>query len=139
MTQVNLQKAANILGVTTAEILTWQKKKLIKGQKINQVDWLFDLEQLTNLKNNQSPRELKILQTVEPTNYTVIELFAGCGGMALGLENAGLKTQLLVEINQDCVNTLRLNRPQWNVINQDIKKIKFSDFRDKRDIVAGGF
>ncbi|MDJ0523775.1 MAG: DNA (cytosine-5-)-methyltransferase, partial [Microcystis sp. M53600_WE12] len=47
MTQVNLQKAANILGVTTAEILTWQKKKLIKGQKINQVDWLFDLEQLT--------------------------------------------------------------------------------------------
>ena len=91
MTQVNLQKAANILGVTTAEILTWQKKKLIKGQKINQVDWLFNLEQLTNLKNNQSPGELRILQTVEPTNYTVIELFAGCGGMALGLENAGLK------------------------------------------------
>ena len=87
MTQVNLQKAANILGVTTAEILTWQKKKLIKGQKINQVDWLFDLEQLTNLKNNQSPGELRILKTVEPTNYTVIELFAGCGGMALGLEN----------------------------------------------------
>ncbi len=55
MTQVNLQKAANILGVTTAEILTWQKKKLIKGQKINQVDWLFDLEQLTNLKNALSP------------------------------------------------------------------------------------
>ncbi len=53
------------------------------------------------LKNNQSPRELRILQTVEPTNYTVIELFAGCGGMALGLENAGLKTQLLVEINQE--------------------------------------
>ncbi|NCQ84067.1 MAG: DNA (cytosine-5-)-methyltransferase [Microcystis aeruginosa W13-18] len=139
MTQVNLQKAANILRVTTAEILTWQKKKLIKGQKINQVDWLFNLDELTNFKNNQSPRELIILQTVEPTNYTVLELFAGCGGMALGLENAGLKTQLMVEINQDCVNTLRLNRPQWNVINQDIKKIKFSDFRDKIDIVAGGF
>jgi DNA (cytosine-5)-methyltransferase 1 len=139
MTQVNLQRAAHILGVTTKEILSWQKKKLINGQKINQVDWLFNLEELTNIKNKNFSEEFRILQAVESNNYTVIELFAGCGGMALGLENAGIKTQLLVEINQDCVNTLKLNRPHWNVLNQDIKNIVFSDFRDKIDIVAGGF
>ena len=39
--------------------------------------------------------------------YEVIELFAGAGGLALGLERAGLKNKILVEIDKDCVNTLQ--------------------------------
>lgn len=68
--------------------------------------------------------------------YTDIELFAGCGGLALGLENAGLKHELLVEIDKDCVETLKRNRPEWNVINEDISNVDFSSF--KADVVSGG-
>lgn len=71
--------------------------------------------------------------------YKSIELFAGCGGMALGLEMANIDNQLLVEINKDACETLKLNRPNWNVLNQDIKKIDFTEWKDKIDIVTGGF
>ena len=43
------------------------------------------------------------------TKHTVVELFSGCGGLALGFENAGLDTKLLVEVEEDCVNTLKMN------------------------------
>jgi DNA (cytosine-5)-methyltransferase 1 len=68
---------------------------------------------------------------------TVIELFAGAGGMALGLEKAGFETKLLVEYDKDCVATLRKNRPKWNVIHDDIQKVDFKGM--KADVVTGGF
>lgn len=68
---------------------------------------------------------------------TVIELFAGAGGMALGLEKAGFETKMLVEYDKDCVATLRKNRPNWNVIHDDIQKVIFKGM--KADVVTGGF
>ncbi len=68
---------------------------------------------------------------------TVIELFAGAGGLALGLEKAGLKNILLNEIDKDCAKTLSINRPNWNIINKDIKEIDFSNIQ--ADVVTGGF
>ncbi|NEO28852.1 MAG: DNA (cytosine-5-)-methyltransferase, partial [Kamptonema sp. SIO4C4] len=54
-------------------------------------------------------------------------------------ENAGLSNSLLVEVNQDCVNTLKTNCPHWNVIHDDVKNINFSQYNGNVDIVAGGF
>ncbi|MDA1061047.1 MAG: DNA cytosine methyltransferase [bacterium] len=68
---------------------------------------------------------------------TVIELFAGAGGMAIGLEKAGFETKLLVEIDKNCVSTLKKNRPKWNVVEGDIQKIDFKGM--KADVVTGGF
>jgi len=68
---------------------------------------------------------------------TVVELFAGCGGLALGLERAGLKTIFLNEIDKDCINTLRKNRPFWNIISGDVKDITFDGI--SADVVTGGF
>ena len=68
---------------------------------------------------------------------TVIELFAGTGGMALGLEKAGFETKLLVEYDKDCVATLQKNRPKWNVTHDDIHNIDFKGM--KADVVTGGF
>jgi DNA (cytosine-5)-methyltransferase 1 len=67
----------------------------------------------------------------------VVELFAGAGGLALGLENAGLEDTLLVEIDKDCVSTLKKNRPSWNVLAEDIRKVDFKGV--KADVVTGGF
>ncbi len=69
--------------------------------------------------------------------HTVIELFAGAGGLALGLERAGLKTKLLIEIDKDCVATLRKNRPGWNAQQTDIKEFDFTGMT--ADVVSGGF
>ena len=72
-------------------------------------------------------------------NYTVLELFAGAGGLAIGLEKAGLKCIALNEIDRWAAATLRNNRPNWNVLEGDIRNISFSDLYDKVDVVTGGF
>jgi len=69
--------------------------------------------------------------------FSVVELFAGAGGLALGLEKAGLKTIFLNEIDNDCVKTLKKNRPNWNIVSGDIKDISFKGI--KADVVTGGF
>jgi len=59
---------------------------------------------------------------VTPENeYTVIELFAGAGGLAVGMEKAGLKCVALNEVDKWACQTLRENRPNWNVLEGDIK------------------
>lgn len=72
-------------------------------------------------------------------SFTSIELFAGCGGLALGLEKAGFENKLLCEIDNDCVKTLLKNRPKWNVINKDITNVNFKEFKYKIAVVSGGF
>ncbi|MEC4891843.1 MAG: DNA (cytosine-5-)-methyltransferase [Oscillatoria sp. PMC 1051.18] len=83
--------------------------------------------------------EYKILKSERKTNFNVIELFAGCGGMALGLENAGVQTKLLVEIDKNCVNTLLANRPQWQIIHDDVANLDFTEYRREIDIIIGRF
>jgi DNA (cytosine-5)-methyltransferase 1 len=73
------------------------------------------------------------------TEFNVIELFAGAGGLALGLEAAGIKCVALNELNHWAAETLRLNRPNWNVIENDIKNVSFAQYKGKVDIVTGGF
>lgn len=66
-----------------------------------------------------------------------IELFSGAGGLALGLEQAGFEHVALVERDRNACSTLRLNRPHWNLIQEDARNIRFSDFAPV-DLVAGG-
>lgn len=70
---------------------------------------------------------------------TSLELCAGAGGQALGLEKAGFEHEALVEIDSSCCDTLRENRPHWNVIEDDLRvfKERASDFRGV-DLIAGG-
>lgn len=70
---------------------------------------------------------------------TVVELFAGCGGLALGLESAGFEKVCLNEWDSHACSTLRLNRPDWNVIEGDISNIDFTPYNDQADVVSGGF
>jgi DNA (cytosine-5)-methyltransferase 1 len=70
---------------------------------------------------------------------TSVELCAGAGGQALGLEKAGFAHNALVEIDKHCCATLRHNRPEWNVLEEDVRKFKerASDFAGI-DLLAGG-
>lgn len=68
---------------------------------------------------------------------TSVELCAGAGGQALGLEQAGFHHEALVEIDQSACETLRLNRPEWNVFEGDLADFDSSPFKGV-DLVAGG-
>lgn len=70
-------------------------------------------------------------------SLTSLELCAGAGGQALGLEAAGYEHKALVEIEPGFCDTLKKNRPNWNVINADITKFDASKF-EGIDLLAGG-
>jgi DNA (cytosine-5)-methyltransferase 1 len=72
-------------------------------------------------------------------NYTVLELFAGAGGLAVGMEKAGLKCVALNEVDKWACQTLRKNRPHWTVLEGDIKDLDFTEYHNKIDVVTGGF
>lgn len=66
-----------------------------------------------------------------------LELCAGAGGQALGLEGAGFEHAGLVEIEKDFCATLRLNRPRWNVHEMDLRDFNGRPY-EKVDLLAGG-
>lgn len=70
---------------------------------------------------------------------TTIELCAGAGGQALGLEEAGFEPLALVEIDGNACNTLRLNRPDWPVFEADVKTFDATRYADAEpDLLAAG-
>ncbi len=91
-----------------------------------QLDFLFDEPtQATN--------------TLPSQQYKVLELFAGAGGLAIGMEKAGLKCAALNELDHWAAETLRRNRPNWEVLEGDIRGFDFSRFAGEVDVVTGGF
>lgn len=85
------------------------------------------------LSASKETQELPIQQ------YKVIELFAGGGGLALGLEKSGLQCIMLNDVDKWACETLKKNRPNWNVIHEDISKIDFKPYKGEVDIITGGF
>lgn len=68
---------------------------------------------------------------------TSLEICSGAGGQALGLEMAGFKHSALVEIDNAACNTLRENRPAWNVIEGDLHRFDATPYKGV-DLFAGG-
>jgi len=96
-------------------------------KKFEQLGFLFD--EVTKDAANHLPAR----------DYRSVELFAGAGGLALGLEQAGFKCVMLNEIDKAACDTLRTNRPEWNVIEGDVSKINFKPFKGKVELLTGGF
>ncbi len=74
-----------------------------------------------------------------------IELFSGCGGLALGLARAGFEHELMVEWNDDAVATVRYNRQRgiqhvrhWEIQKLDVRSMDWTRFNGRLDLCAGG-
>lgn len=133
---------ADILSVSLRTVNTWAKngnfkiEKNEKGQDGCYSSQLAGIPQIESMISNKWEEE----SVVKPLrNYTSIELFAGCGGLALGMEKAGFKHVLLNEFDKSACATLRKNRPDWNVVEDDIHNISFEEFEGKVDFLSGGF
>lgn len=72
--------------------------------------------------------------------FRSLEICAGAGGQALGLEKAGFKHEAVVEIDRYCCSTLRLNRPGWRVFEKDVRDFTIEDAHQFAgiDLLAGG-
>lgn len=138
---VNVSDASKTLGVSPDTIRRWEKKGLIKAVRSSLNHRLFSLDELHRIHNKvqgtSQDNNFKILKVDKKTKYKVIELFAGCGGTALGFEHAGFEHVLLNENDKNAVATLRENRPDWNVILDDIANVDFKGL--EADVVEGGF
>lgn len=137
----SISEVADMLSVSKETLRRWDKNgKLepirhpINNYRVYHVDQLRAFEQLGFLFQKRNDKAEEPLR-----NYNVIELFAGAGGLALGLEKAGLNCALLNDFDKWACETLKLNRPHWNVIHDDVSQIDFTPYKDKIDILTGGF
>lgn len=140
--EFSLSEVADILGVSKETLRRWDTAGKLVSQRNDENNYRFykkeqlkNFEQAQFLFKSQWSDETKISNNV----YTVLELFAGAGGMALGLEKAGLKSVLLNEIDTHACKTLRKNRPEWNVVEGDVSQVDFTPYRNTVDVLAGGF
>ncbi len=137
-----LSEVADLLGKSKETLRRWDNNGKLKAvrepmsqyrlyrreqlQIFDELDFLFNGEDSGN-------------ESIPAHGYSVLELFAGAGGLAIGMEKAGLKCVALNEIDHWAAETLRVNRPNWRVIEEDIRNVSFESYRNKIDVVTGGF
>jgi len=121
----NIQSLSRVLDVSPIDLITNQ----YKNQEIHNVE----------------PQFIDVSNVKPKKPFTTLELFAGAGGLAYGLEKAGFKTVGLVEIDKYAAGTLRLNRPNWNVIENDIIEVanqgiyNYISNNIEVDLLSGGY
>lgn len=140
--KISLNNFSDLLGVSRATVEAWCRKGVYKvhyndnGAGFFYIKDLNDVPEIDAMLHSKWNEELSVKPFRE---YTSVELFAGGGGLALGMENAGFKHLLLNEFDKNACATLRKNRPEWNVVEGDIHEIDFRELRGKVDFLSGGF
>ena len=116
------------------------RKKKISDHQTNGKKLYDKKEIIKTLKENHLTAEKKFkINKSNNSSFNAIELFSGCGGLALGFKNAGITSDLLVEIDKDSCETLYSNFQNTEITNDDIANIDFRSYKNTVDIVAGGF
>ena len=138
----SLNEVSEILGKSKETLRRWDRDGKFKAvrEPISQYR-IYKKEQVNLLLEQLSiDYEDTIDNLVIPIReFNVLELFAGAGGLAVGMEKAGIKCVALNEIDKWACKTLRANRPKWNVLEGDIKSFDFTEYNNQVDIVTGGF
>ncbi|MGO2103468.1 DNA (cytosine-5-)-methyltransferase [Psychroflexus halocasei] len=140
---LTLAETSEIIGKSKETLRRWDKEGILNAVREPVSNYrVYRKSDVQTLLGNLFDEivEDDVSNHVKPENeYSILELFAGAGGLAIGLEEAGLKCAALNEIDKWACQTLRNNRPNWNVLEGDIKNFDFSKFKNKVDIVTGGF
>lgn len=140
--EISASNFANVMGVSKATLQKWERSGRFvpfidrDGEKYFDLEQLKDVPAIAEMMSGQWILE-QASKALRP--YKSIELFAGAGGLAIGLEQAGFEHVLLNEIDATACATLRKNRPNWNVYEGDIRHLSLKAYRGKIDLITGGF
>ena len=138
-----IAQVADILSVSKETLRRWDKNgTLVPSRQCDNNYRLYHQEQLkvfeeAQLLFNSRWQEEENIRPLRP--YRLLELFAGAGGLAIGMEKAGFESVLLNELDASACKTLRKNRPHWNVVEGDVAKVDFTPYHGQIDILSGGF
>ncbi len=138
----NEYEVSNLLDIPLSRLIIWGKNGKLKPVKYKKGLKFYSQKDLKGF-----PIAREVFETnwndfikIKPNyDYKSIELFAGGGGMALGMEKAGFHHVLLNENDKWASQTLRENRPNWNILEDSIKNVDFTKYQDRVDLVSGGF
>ncbi len=141
---LSLSETAELLGKSKETLRRWDREGKLPAVREPMSNYrMYSRSQIEDIFsdffNTQTVKEVVNNYTKPAREYKVLELFAGAGGLAIGLENAGLKCVALNDIDKFACQTLRRNRPNWNILEGDIKEFDFSNYRNKVEVVTGGF
>ena len=138
---IDAELLADIVSISKSTLLKWEKSGKINPLFCSNGKKKYQLEQLSEFPEVRAILETSwdIEKEIKPARaFSSIELFAGAGGLAIGLEKAGFEAIALNEFDKHACNTLRTNRGNWNVIEGDIRGVDFTSFKGV-DFVSGGF
>lgn len=141
MAFISENNLAALIGTSNRTVQTWGKNGLYPLHQQNGA-WGFDMEELKSIPEVEAMLQSnwEAESTVTPVRqFNSIELFAGGGGLALGMSLAGFHHVLLNEFETAACKTLKTNKPEWNVIEGDVRHIDFTPLRGKIDFLSGGF
>ncbi|MCG3083915.1 MULTISPECIES: DNA (cytosine-5-)-methyltransferase [unclassified Anoxybacillus] len=140
----NALKLCHTLGVEIEDIIYSEQLELDLGYIDTKTD--VETENTVNVFHYEGSHSVEVRDIVADKQYTAVELFAGAGGLALGLEMAGFHSLGLVEIDKYACQTLRKNRPHWNVIEKDIIEVAehgiknfINNCPNDIDLLSGGY
>ncbi|MBS1571616.1 MAG: DNA (cytosine-5-)-methyltransferase [Bacteroidetes bacterium] len=143
MEYLTLSETAELLGKNKETLRRWDREGKLSAVREPMSNYRVyrkdEVETLFAEFLNTDIQETVSNFVIPENEYKVLELFAGAGGLAVGMEKAGLKCVALNEIDKHACETLRKNRPFWNVLEGDIKNFNFLEYHNQVDVVTGGF
>lgn len=133
---LNQTTFAKIINATQAQVSDWlsgKSKPNYENLRSIVINFHIDANKLLNVCQNKE-------------TFTNVELFAGAGGLALGLEEAGFENLLSNDFDKDSCDTLKLNRPNWNVVCDSVENLAEKDLlkmlnikEGELDLLSGGY
>ena len=138
---INSTNLASVLGVSNATVRSWISCGKISPVKKDNSYSYFDpailpFPELKQMSESSWEAEEKITPI---RKFNSIELFAGAGGLALGLHEAGFNQILMNEFDHDACETLRKNFKDAEIVQGDVHDIDFTPYKGKIDFLSGGF
>lgn len=135
---LNQTSFAKVINSTQAQVSDW-----LSGKSKPSYENLRSIVKEFNIDGNDI---LNVERKQKENKFTNVELFAGAGGLALGLEQAGFDNLLSNDFDKDSCNTLKINRPNWNIMCEPIEDLSNRNLLEmlnlkegELDLLSGGY